>query len=167
MWVFYHEYGPSSPEPVYKSPPCQGDKFCLPLKNQQLSHFPLPRRHCGPIILCDYAVPCIGDNVQRVNMAYRLSSLAGVGLDKLRPILPYRSLRQVPPLLAKLGAGCVCLCVCVWKFEWRSELYQHCLENGYYHPWKTDLVVRLCKISPHNVQTHGHYGRMFVRQYSM
>lgn len=109
VWIFCHEYGPSSPEHVYKSPPCQGDKFCLPLKNQQLLHFLLLCRHCRPIILCDYAVPCIGDNVRRVNMSYRLSSLAGVGLDKPRPTLPHRSLEQVSPLLAKLGAGCVCV----------------------------------------------------------
>lgn len=85
---------PSSPERVYKSlssPPCQGDKSCLPLKNQQLLHFPLLCCHRRPIILCDYAAPCIGDNVRRVNMSYRLSSAAGAGPSET----PARPVAQV------------------------------------------------------------------------
>ena len=112
VWTSSHEYRPSSPEHAYKSPPYQRDKSCLPLKNQQLFHFPLLCHRRGPIILCDYAAPCIGDNVRRVNTSYRLSSLAGAGPGEA-PARPSAQVSTVELTSVSRAGGSLWMSVCV------------------------------------------------------
>lgn len=155
MWIFCHEYGPSSPRHVYKSLPCPELKFCLPLKNQQLLHFLLLCCHCRSIILCDYAVPCIGDNVCRVNMSYRLSSLAGVGSRQAaaRPAT-WVSVAGFTSVSWAGGRLCVCVCMCMSTYVWRSELHYHCFETSWkdYCMWfLKNTAVLQCTIFSYSV----------------